>query len=94
MSMKNYAVRAFQSSDQRFARVFEKLGYSKRDMQAESFADAVEADELEKLRAEYESRFDRKPRQSWDAGKILAKIDEKNREDFGASEISDLDADQ
>lgn len=29
MSMKDYATRAFQSSDQRYARIFEKMGYTK-----------------------------------------------------------------
>lgn len=85
MSMKDYATRAFQSNDQRFARVFEKLGYSRSDMTADPL--------IEIISKQYESVFGRKPRASWDVEKIQAKLDAKLREEFEAAEVPEPAAD-
>lgn len=71
----SYHSRALKAHDRRFARVFEKLGYGRKDMQAEPEA-PVEVDEITILREEYEAVIGRRPFYGWDGETLKTKIEE------------------
>lgn len=76
-----YMDRALQSSDPRYARILGKLGYGRRDMQAEEGVSVMPAsvpqhDELTLLRAEYERVVGKRPFMGWDEAKLREKIAE------------------
>lgn len=72
MKSNTYMDRALRASDPRYARVLERLGYRRSDMQA---AEPVEpVDEMAELRAEYERVIGRRPFMGWDAATLRQKI--------------------
>lgn len=72
MKHQSYYNRALRAQDRRFARVFEKMGYSTRDMvSAES-----EVDDLTALRAEYQDVVGKRAYHGWDADELREKIAE------------------
>ena len=81
MKHQSYYNRALRAQDRRFARVFEKMGYSTRDMvSAEPVADD---DEITALRAEYQDVVGKKAFHGWDAGTLRDKIAEAKGGDNG-----------
>jgi hypothetical protein len=92
---RDYHTRALKSKDPRFARIFESLGYHRRDMRAEeptpapAPTSAPEAiDNTAGLRAEYELLYGKRPFMGWDAEKLEAKIAEWKQAQAG----DDVDA--
>lgn len=93
--MKNfqgYYDRALKTSDKRYARVFEKMGYMRRDMVADKPADppAVQPhdDEITALRAEYERVVGKRPFMGWGVDKLREKIEaaEESEDDSESGE--------
>lgn len=70
----NYFSRAMRSRDPRFAKIAEKLTYSRRDMQAAPISPAPTFDDLADARAEYESVLQKKPFHGWDVATLREKI--------------------
>ena len=82
MKHQAYFTRALKANDPRYARVFGKLGYDRADIVSDDAA-AVDstgtggtADDLEQLRAEYQSAVGKKPYHGWDAAILREKIAE------------------
>ena len=72
MRSQTYMDRALRARDPRYARVLERLGYRRSDMQA---AEPVEpADEMAELRAEYERVLGKRPFYGWPADVLRQKI--------------------
>lgn len=67
----NYRDRMMKARDPRFAKIADRLGYNRRDMQA-----APVVDDLPAVRAEYERVLGKKPFMGWDAAKLREKIAE------------------
>lgn len=76
MKHQDYYTRALKARDPRFARIFEKMGYSTTSMIA------VEAGptDIQELRALYEQVVGKKPFNGWDSTTLTAKIAEKRAE--------------
>jgi len=74
---QNYANRMMAARDPRFAKIAAKLGYNRRDMQADEATDApVQTDERTVLREEYKRVLGKKPFGGWDAATLREKIAE------------------
>lgn len=72
MRSNTYMDRALRARDPRYARVLERLGYQRSDMQAAKPVEPV--DEMAELRAEYERVIGRQPFMGWDAATLRQKI--------------------
>ena len=71
----SYRDRALRARDPRFAQIFDKLGYARRDMvSAPPRPKPVKAEDLTALRAEYEAKVGKRPFMGWDAAKLREKI--------------------
>lgn len=68
----SYYERALKSSDPRFARVLNKLGYGRRDMVAEPAG--VKDDELKAVREEYLTVVGKQPFHGWGIETLREKI--------------------
>lgn len=79
MKHQSYYNRALRAQDRRFARVFEKMGYSTRDMVSAE----PEVDDLSPLRAEYQDVVGKKAFHGWSADELRAKIEEAKGGDNG-----------
>lgn len=80
--MKNgYHDRALRARDPRFARIFGKLGYDRRDMVAAAPKVAAPADELPALRDAYEKTLGKRPFNGWGAATLREKIAAAKAED-------------
>lgn len=79
MKHQSYYNRALRAQDRRFARVFEKMGYSTRDMVSAE----PEVDDLSALRAEYQDVVGKKAFHGWSADELRAKIEEAKGGDNG-----------
>jgi len=75
MKHQAYYNRALTSRDPRYARIFEKLGYSTANLVAEGGTTDIQA-----LRDLYEQALGKKPFNGWDAATLNAKIAEKRAE--------------
>ncbi|TPJ76200.1 hypothetical protein FJ422_30420 [Mesorhizobium sp. B2-6-3] len=74
-SNNGYMTRALRSSDPRYARVLDKLGYGTRHMVPEETPASLPAhDDITLLRAEYERMLGKKPFHGWDAEQLREKI--------------------
>jgi len=67
MKFDNYYDRSMKSSDNRYRRVFEKMGYGTRSVRAD--------DEVATLRHEYQALVGKKPYMGWDADTLRDKIE-------------------
>jgi len=82
MKHQAYFTRALNANDPRYARVFGKLGYDRADIVSDGAATleptstGSTADDLEQLRAEYQSAVGKKPYHGWDAAILREKIAE------------------
>jgi len=82
MKHQTYFTRALKANDPRYARVFGKLGYDRADIVSDGAATLEPtgtggtADDLEQLRAEYQSAVGKKPYHGWDAAVLREKIAE------------------
>lgn len=77
MKFNGYYHRALKASDRRYRRVFERMGYGRRDMRAaEAPKPDDEQDGISALRAEYQKAVGRRPYHGWDADELRAKIAE------------------
>ena len=74
MKHSGYYTRAMRASDPRYRRVFERLGYGRRDMRAAEPAEA--ADDLAALRAEYLRIVGKRPFHGWDAAELKRRMAE------------------
>ena len=79
MKHSGYYTRAMRASDTRYRRVFERLGYGRRDMRAAEPAEA--ADDLAALRAEYLRVVGKRPFMGWDAEALRQKMAEASEGD-------------
>lgn len=79
MKHQSYYNRALRAQDRRFARVFEKMGYSTRDMVSAE----PEVDYLSALRAEYQDVVGKKAFHGWSDDELRAKIAEAKGGDNG-----------
>lgn len=91
MRSQTYMDRAMRSSDRRYARVLEKLGYGRPKTPAapaavETQLPAEIPDDLAVLRAEYEELVGKRPFMGWDADKLREKIAEARAAADGRSE--------
>ena len=69
--MKNgYHDRALKARDPRFGRIFDKLGYARRDM----VPAAAPAEDISNLRETYERVIGKRPFNGWDAATLREKI--------------------
>lgn len=84
MAHDGYFNRALKANDPRYARVFEKLGYSRSDM-AGGDKPAIEPtkddEKLAGLRDEYQRVVGKKPYHGWDAATLEAKIKAAKKND-------------
>lgn len=71
MKHQAYYTRALQSKDPRFARIFEKMGYSTTALQADNTVQPVD---LSALRDEYEKVLGKRPFNGWDADELNSRI--------------------
>lgn len=74
----NYRKRALSAKDSRYARIFDALGYGRKDMRAEQVVESITddvSDELSDLRSEYKELYGKKAYAGWDADKLRAKIE-------------------
>lgn len=76
MKHQSYFTRALKARDPRYARIFDKLGYSTTDLVA-SEAAPLDIGQMRKL---YEEVLGKKPFNGWDAETLSAKIAEKRAE--------------
>lgn len=75
MISRSYMNRALRSSDPRYARVLEKLGYGRRDMQAAEPVSAVPTfTDLDTAREEYRAVVGKQPYHGWDVATLRKKI--------------------
>ena len=74
MKHQSYYNRALRAHDRRYARVFEKMGYSTRDMV--SAEPGPEVDDLAELRAEYQDVVGKRAYHGWSADELREKIAE------------------
>lgn len=79
MKHQGYFTRALQANDPRYARVFDKLGYSRSDLSADQQAEpasdpAPGADDLAALREQYQAAVGKKPYHGWDADELRKRI--------------------
>lgn len=74
MRSHTYMDRALRARDPRYARILGKLGYGRRDMQANQAPDPEE--ELKALRDEYQNVVGKKPYHGWSAETLREKIAE------------------
>jgi uncharacterized protein YdcH (DUF465 family) len=75
MKHGSYFTRALQANDSRYARVFEKLGYSRADLAATDVTPQPDAEaEIARLRDEYQTLVGKKPYHGWDAATLTEKI--------------------
>lgn len=77
MKHQSYYNRALRAQDRRYARVFEKMGYSTRDMVSAE----PEVDDLAALRAEYQDVVGKRAYHGWSADELREKIDAAKDED-------------
>lgn len=70
----NYHDRMMSARDPRYAKIADRLGYNRRDMQAAPAAPAGE--DIAGVRAEYEKAVGKKPFNGWDIPTLKAKIAE------------------
>ena len=70
MKFRGYYHRALKARDQRYRRVYEKMGYGRRDMRV------AEQDEMAELRAEYQRVVGKRPYMGWDADTLREKMAE------------------
>ena len=78
MKHQSYYNRALRAQDRRFARVFEKMGYSTRDMVASE--PVADDDEITALRAKYQDVVGKKAYHGWSADDLRDKIDAEKAE--------------
>lgn len=69
----NYLTRAMNARDPRYAKIAEKLGYGRRDVQAKP---RKPVDDMKVLRARYAEVVGKKPYHGWDADTLRTKIAE------------------
>ncbi|MBN7758977.1 hypothetical protein JYP46_19290 [Nitratireductor aquimarinus] len=69
----NYLTRAMNARDPRYAKIAEKLGYGRRDVQAKP---RKPVDDMKALRARYVKVVGKKPYHGWDADTLRTKIAE------------------
>lgn len=80
MKHQGYYTRALQANDQRFARVFDKMGYGRSDMSADQEAvPPTAADDLSALRDQYQAVVGKKPYHGWDADELRKRIAEADK---------------
>jgi hypothetical protein len=87
MKSPSYFTRALRSADPRYARILDRLGYGRRDMQAAAVIGPVvhesdiddtptlpSSDEIAALRAEYKRIVGTRPFHGWDAAALRERI--------------------
>lgn len=75
MKFSGYYHRALKASDRRYRRVFERMGYGRRDMRAaEAPKPDDEQDEMTELRAEYQRVVGKRPFMGWSRERLIEKI--------------------
>ncbi|KFB10343.1 hypothetical protein [Nitratireductor basaltis] len=74
----NYLDRAMKARDPRCRKIAERLGYGRRDMQAET--PAQKSDPLSEAREEYQAVIGKRPYHGWDVETLRAKIAEAKGE--------------
>lgn len=71
-----YMDRAMKAQDPRYRRVLEKLGYGRRDMQAEKPPEPEPDLDIADVRAEYERIVGKRPFNGWDIPTLKRKMSE------------------
>jgi len=77
MKHQDYYTRALKAADPRYARIFERMGYSTTALQAGEGTVTPPGPDIAALRAEYEKVFGKKPFNGWNAQALSEKIAEK-----------------